>query len=160
MKLRIMAILPIITGTLLMISANVCLSQQARINQGNLIKSSESLNYIGVGATTSGLAAYSKFALSDQFSLRPMLLFDDFDEDFNGIVIVPITYDFNQLGGGVTPFAGIGGATSTRDFDVGLELTTGVDYQISRRFTLTGLFNVQLFGDNDIDAIFGLGYNF
>ena len=149
--------LPIITSTLLIINANICLSQQARINQDS---STNSPNYIGVGATTSGLAAYSKFALSDQFSLRPMLLFDDFDEDFNGIVIVPVTYDFNQVGSGVTPFAGIGGATSTSDFDVGLELTTGVDYQISRRFTATGLFNVQLFGDNDIDAIFGLGFNF
>ncbi len=132
------------------------MSQQNRKNQDN----SNSPNYIGAGATTSGLAVYSKFALSEQFSLRPMLLFDDFDEDFNGIVIVPVTYDFNQLGSGVTPFAGIGGATSTSDFDVGLELTTGVDYQISRRFTITGLFNVQLFGDNDIDAIFGLGFNF
>lgn len=160
MKPRIIALLPIITSIFFISTSKTCLAQQTTTNQKNSTKSSQSLNYIAAGATTSGLAVYSKFALSDQFSLRPMLLFDDFDEDFNGIVIVPVTYDFNQLGGGVIPFAGIGGATSTSDFDVGLELTTGVDYQISRRFTLSGLFNVQLFGDNDIDAIFGLGFNF
>lgn len=156
MKLRIIALLPIITTTFLLLSADICLSQQNRKNQDN----SNSLNYLGAGATTSGLAVYSKFALSEQFSLRPMLLFDEFDEDFNGIAIVPVTFDFHLLRSKATPFVGIGGATSTSDFDVGLELTTGLDYQISRRFTLTGLFNVQLFGDNDIDAIFGLGFNF
>jgi|GEM_PF-6205991 len=104
MKLRTIALLPIITTTFLLLTADICLSQQNRSNQDN------SPNYLGVGATTSGLAVYSKFALSDQFSVRPMLLFDDFDEDFNGIAILPVTFDFNFLRSKATPFVGIGAA--------------------------------------------------
>ena len=126
-------------------------------------KDSNSLNYIGIGAGNSGLAVYSKFTLGDNFSLRPMIVgefdFDDFD-DFEGKVIVPLTYDFNTSYKGAMPFAGVGGGTSTENFDFGWVLTAGVDYPISKRFTATGLVNVELFEDNDINAIVGLGFNF
>lgn len=133
------------------------LAQERRRTQTNTAVSD---NYIGAGITTSGLAAYSKFALSDKFSLRPQILFDDLDEDFNGTVVVPVTFDFNSPGARFAPFVGVGGGSQTRNFDVGLQFTTGLDYALSKRFTATGTFNVQLFDDNDINAIFGLGFNF
>lgn len=159
MKLKFIALLSIITSTLIMFSADVCFSEQIRRTQSSS-SSSSSNNYIGLGITTSGVAAYSKLALTEQFSLRPMILFDDLDEDFNGTVVIPVTYDFELINSKAKPFVGIGGGSQTRNFDIGIEFTTGLDYQISKRLTATGLFNIQLFDDNDINAVFGLGFNF
>ncbi len=150
MKLKFITPLSIIIGTLIVSSTNVCLAEPI----------SSSRNYVGAGITTSGVAAYSKFALSDRFSLRPMILFDDLNEDFNGTVVIPITYDFQIINSKVKPFVGIGGGSQTREFDIGLEFTTGLDYQINRRLTATGIFNIQLFDDNNINAIAGVGFNF
>lgn len=157
MKIKFITLLSIITSTLIIFSADECFSEQIRRTQSSI---DSSQNYIGLGITTSGVAAYSKLAIADQFSLRPMILFDDLDEDFNGTVVIPVTYDFKLINSRAKPFVGIGGGSQTRDFDIGMEFTTGLDYQISRRLTATGLFNIQLFDDNDINAIFGLGFNF
>ena len=158
MKFKFIATFTLILNVVMLCMPGSSLAQERRSRTGS---GSEVANhYIGAGITTSGLAAYGKISLSDQFSLRPQILFDDLSEDFNGVVIVPVTYDFNTLGAKVEPFVGIGGASQTRDFDVGLEFTTGLDYSISKRFTATGTFNIQLFDDNDINAIVGLGFNF
>jgi len=154
MKLKFLALLGILLNLSFLLVPRVSLAQERRG-----VQSDYSDNYVGVGVSTSGLAAYSKFSLSDKFAIRPMLLFDNFDDDFAGTVIVPVTYDLQTISGGATPFVGIGGGSSTDNFDVGLELTSGLDYTISKRFTATGLVNIQLFGNNDIDAIFGLGFN-
>ena len=116
-------------------------------------------NYVGAGITTSGVAAISKFSLSEDFSVRPQILFDGLDEDFNGTVVIPLTYNFTSLGSRVAPFVGVGGSTQTEEFDVGLNFTSGLDYALSNTFTASGIFNVQLFDDNDINAIFGLGFD-
>ncbi|MEL6927591.1 MAG: hypothetical protein AAFO95_03025 [Cyanobacteria bacterium J06600_6] len=157
MKLKFIATFSLILNLVMLCSPTSCLAQERRRSQSATGVSNQ---YIGAGITTSGLAAYSKFALSDQFSLRPQILFDDLSEDFNGVVVVPLTYDFDSLGERIEPFVGIGGGSQTRNFDVGLEFTTGLDYSLSKRFTATGIFNIQLFDDNDINAIFGLGFNF
>lgn len=165
MKLRTIISTLAITSAVVL-SASACLAQepieiaQNRRGRPQTKAQVDNPTYVGVGVSASGLAAYSKIALSDNFSIRPMLLADEFDDDFKGTVIVPLTYDFQQYKvGGAVPFAGIGGGTSTDNFDVGFELTAGIDYPISNRFTATGLFNMQLFGDNDIDAVVGLGIN-
>lgn len=166
MKLKSIVSTLTITSALLLSLSTSCLAEepiqiaQNRRNRPTQTNGAKNQTYVGIGVSASGLAAYSKIALSDNFSIRPMLLADEFDDDFKGTVIVPLTYDFQQYKvGGAVPFAGIGGGSSTDNFDVGFELTAGIDYPISKRFTATGLFNMQLFGDNDIDAVVGLGIN-
>ena len=154
MKFKFLTLLAIVLNLSFLLIPRAIFAQERRN-----IQSDYSDNYVGVGVSTSGLAAYSKFSLSDKFAIRPMLLFDNFDDDFKGTVIVPLTYELESISNGATPFIGIGGGSSTENFDVGLELSAGLDYTISKRFTATGVVNIQLFGTNDIDAIFGLGFN-
>lgn len=159
MKLKLIAVLTLMLNMFMVFAPASSLAQERRTRRTRRT-SSVSQNYIGVGATDSGFAAYSKFALGNDFSLRPQILFDDLDEDFNGTVVVPITYDFNNVGRRVSPFVGVGGSTQTDDFDIGLNFTTGLDYALGKNFTATGQFNVQLFDNNDINALIGLGFNF
>lgn len=156
MKLKFIVTFSLILNIVMLCIPTSSLAQERRRSSTTAVAD----NYIGAGITTSGLAAYSKFALSDNFSLRPQILFDDLNEDFNGTVVVPVTYDFVSGGARVSPFVGIGGGSQTRNFDVGMQFTSGLDYALSNRFTASGIFNVQLFDDNDINGIFGLGFNF
>ncbi len=159
MKLRLIATLALILNLCTLLIPGSSLAQERRGRRGRNV-SSVSQNYIGVGATDSGFAAYSKFPVGRNFSLRPQILFDDLNEDFNGTVVIPITYDFNNVGRRVSPFVGVGGSSQTQEFDIGLNFTTGLDYALGRKFTATGQFNVQLFDDNNINALVGIGFNF
>jgi len=156
MKLKLIATFTLILNVVMLCMPTSGLAQERRRTSSTTVSN----NYIGAGITTSGVAALSKFALSDEFSVRPQILFDGLDEDFNGTVVIPITYNFTSVGERVLPFVGVGGSTQTEQFDVGLNFSSGLDYAISNLFTASGIFNVQLFDDNDINAIFGIGFNF
>jgi len=155
-KLKLIAAFTLILNLVVFFTPTSSFAQERRGRSTSRV----SQNYIGVGATDSGFAAYSKFPVGSDFSLRPQILFDDLDENFNGTVVVPITYDFNNLSRNASPFVGIGGSTQTQEFDIGLNFTTGLDYALGRTFTATGQFNVQLFDNNDINALIGIGFNF
>ena len=156
MKLKFVATLALLLNVVMLCMPTSSLAQERRRTSSTTVSD----NYIGAGITTSGVAAISKFSLSDDFSVRPQILFDDLDEDFNGTVVIPVTYNFTSFGSRVAPFVGVGGSTQTEQFDVGLNFTSGLDYALSNRFTASGIFNIQLFDDNDINGIFGLGFNF
>ena len=156
MKLKLIAAITLILNVVVFLTPTTTFAQERRGRRTTRV----SQNYIGVGATDSGVAAYSKFPLGTNFSIRPQILFDDLDEDFNGTVVIPVTYDFNRFSRSAAPFVGVGGSTQTQEFDIGLNFTTGLDYALGRNFTATGQFNVQLFDNNDINALVGIGFNF
>jgi len=129
------------------------------------------LSYLGLGVNlgrggdTSGLgeisfAAFSKFALSSSFSVRPALLVNK-----NTTVLLPFTYDFPISGPGhVAPYIGLGiqssapfsGATTKSD----LLLTAGIDYPINPHLTFTAGVNLGTFNYSGIGGLLGLSYSF
>lgn len=135
-------------------------------------------NYVGAGVQFSDpvrFALVSKLKLTEidlqetpvSISFRPTVAFSD------GVDLrFPVTIDLPQLNletetpfDKLAPFFGLGAAVSidtgnNADTRFDFMLTGGVDYVLSRDFTVTGALNV-LFLDN-VDAEFrlGLGYNF
>ena len=108
-------------------------------------------------------ALISKIGLTQNFSVRPSVLFSD-----NVAILVPITYDF-RFGEGLTsglgftaaPYVGIGAAISTGGgSNVGLLLTGGIDVPISSQFTATAAVNASVTGQSAVGVLFGIGYNF
>jgi hypothetical protein len=119
----------------------------------------------GSGGQTSALgatsfAAFSKFALSSSFSVRPALLVNK-----NTTVLLPFTYDFPLDGPGhIAPYIGLGmqssspfsAATTKSD----LLLTGGIDYPIDSHLALTGGVNLGTFNSSGVGGLLGLAYIF
>jgi|GEM_PF-260405 len=129
------------------------------------------LSYLGIGINlgrggdTSGLsetsfAAFSKFALSSSFSVRPALLVNK-----NTTVLLPFTYDFPISGPGqISPYIGLGlqssspfsAATTKSD----LLLTAGIDYPINSHLAFTTGVNLGTFNRSGVGVLLGLAYSF
>ncbi len=133
-------------------------------------------NYVGAGVQFSDpvrFAVVSKLKITEidlqetpvSISFRPTVAFSD------GVDLrFPVTIDLPQLNletetpfDKLAPFFGLGAAISidnNTDTQFNFMLTGGVDYVLSRDFTVTGALNL-LFLDN-VDAEFrlGVGYNF
>lgn len=119
----------------------------------------------GSGGDTSALsetsfAAFSKFALSPSFSIRPALLVNK-----NTTVFLPVTYDFPISGPGhIAPYVGLG-LQSSAPFSAAvtksdLLLTAGVDYPINSHLALTGGVNLGTSNNSGIGGLLGLAYIF
>ena len=128
-------------------------------------------SYLGIGANfgaggqTSALgatsfAAFSKFALSRSFSIRPALLVNQ-DTTF----LLPITYDFPIEGPGhIAPYFGLG-MQSSSPFSAArtksdLLLTAGIDYPINSHLALTAGVNLGTFNSSGVGGLLGLAYIF
>ncbi len=114
----------------------------------------------GSGETALGsisFAAFSKFALSPDFSFRPTVLVSD-DASF----LLPFTYDFPNRGPGtISPYVGIGPIFSTgKDDNVDLLITAGLDYPLNPQLALTSSVNIAPINKFDIGFILGLAYTF
>ncbi|MDF5717365.1 MAG: iron uptake porin [Rhizonema sp. NSF051] len=128
-------------------------------------------SYLGIGANfgsggeTSALgatsfAAFSKFALSRSFSIRPAILVNQ-----DTTVLLPVTYDFPIEGPGhIAPYFGLGmqssspfSATRTKS---DLLLTAGIDYPINSHLAVTAGVNLGTFNRSGVGGLLGLAYIF
>ncbi len=150
---------------------DVELAQARRRTRNSAANRSGGGNFVGIGADFGyaddvSFAVISKFALSQQISLRPSVLVGD-----NFSVLLPVTYEFNRfstnVGGGfqIRPYAGIGasyvdGNDGNDDENFNVLLTAGADAPLSRRFTLNAQANLGVFNDTDFGVTVGVGYNF
>lgn len=110
---------------------------------------------LGVG----NVAVISKIGLLRSVSLRPAAVFGD-----NTTVLIPLTYDFSQVGireFSIAPYLGGGIAINTGNrSDVGPMLTAGVDVPLTSRFTATAGVNVGFVNNTSVGLLIGVGYNF
>ncbi len=128
-------------------------------------------SYLGIGANfgsggqTSALgatsfAAFSKFALSRSFSIRPAILVNQ-----DTTVLLPVTYDFPIEGPGhIAPYVGLG-MQSSSPFSAArtksdLLLTAGIDYPIDSHLALTAGVNLGTFNSSGVGGLLGLAYIF
>ncbi|MEH1778417.1 MAG: iron uptake porin [Nostoc sp.] len=119
----------------------------------------------GSGGQTSALgatsfAAFSKFALSPSFSIRPALLVNQ-----NQTVLLPITYNFPISGPGhIDPYIGLGMQSSSPFSSAftksDLLLTGGIDYPINSHLALTAGVNLGTFNSSGVGGLLGLAYIF
>ncbi|MDM9382758.1 S-layer homology domain-containing protein [Chlorogloeopsis sp. ULAP01] len=124
---------------------------------------------IGFGGNTAlgsgNFAVTSKFSVFNNFSIRPGAIIGD-----DTVFLVPITYDFafrgvdNPVGGGsfpISPYVGAGVSIGTGDnSDVSFLLTGGLDYPLSRQFTVNAAVNAAFVDGADVGLLLGIGYNF
>jgi hypothetical protein len=130
-------------------------------------------SYLGIGANlgtgsditglgTTSFAAFSKFALSPSFSIRPALLFSNY-----ATALISFTYDFPISGPGhIAPYVGLGIQSSElftqeppKKSDV--VLTVGMDYPINSSLAFTVGVNSGLnFNNSGIGVLLGLAYIF
>lgn len=121
---------------------------------------------IGTGDTALGrgsFAVISKIGLTQNFSVRPSVLFGD-----STTILVPVTYDFSfgegptsNLGFSAAPYLGAGVSISTgNNSNVGFLLTGGIDVPLSSQFTATAAVNASLSGNTAVGILVGVGYNF
>ncbi len=119
----------------------------------------------GAGGQASGLgetsfAAFSKFAISPSFSIRPAILASQ-----NTTVLLPITYDFPIKGPGhIAPYIGLG-MQSSSPFSAAatksdLLLTAGIDYPINSDLALTAGVNLGTFNSSGVGGLLGLAHIF
>jgi len=110
---------------------------------------------LGVG----NVAVISKIGLLRSVSLRPAAVFGD-----NTTVLIPLTYDFSQVGirpFSIAPYLGGGVAINTGNrSDAGPMLTAGVDVPLTSRFTATAGVNVGFVNNTSVGLLIGVGYNF
>lgn len=125
--------------------------------------------FLGIGgdigtADDLSFAIISKLAFSQQFAIRPSVIFN---EDL--AVLVPVTYEFSQYNTEagqfqVRPYAGVGASYLDEDdsSEIGLLLAGGVDVPLSQRFTLNAQANYAgVFSDTEnFGVTVGVGYNF
>jgi len=148
-------------------------AQVPTIRPGRATRSGPS--YIGIGGNIgfggdsalgdTSFAIISKIGLTNNFSVRPSVLFRD-----NLTVLVPVTYDFvskeavevsDDFVITAAPYAGAGVAVSTGDNgNFGFLLTGGVDVPLSRNFTATAALNVGFLDGTDVGLLVGVGYTF
>ena len=121
---------------------------------------------IGTGDTALGrgsFAVISKIGLTQNFSVRPSVLFGD-----STTILVPVTYDFSfgegptsNLGFSAAPYLGAGVSISTgNNSNVGFLLTGGIDVPLSSQLTATAAVNASLSGKTAVGILVGVGYNF
>lgn len=105
------------------------------------------------------VAVISKIGLLRSVSLRPAAVFGD-----NTTVLIPLTYDFSQVGirqFSIAPYLGGGVAINTGNrSDAGPMLTAGVDVPLTSRFTATAGVNVGFVNNTSVGLLIGVGYNF
>ncbi|PSB40256.1 hypothetical protein C7B67_28655 [filamentous cyanobacterium Phorm 6] len=132
-------------------------------------------SYIGIGGNLGfggdtalgdgSFAIISKIGLTNNFSVRPSVLFRD-----NVTVLVPVTYDFVSQNAvevsddfviTAAPYAGAGVAFSTGDnSNFGFLISGGVDVPISRNFTATAGLNIGFLDGAEVGLLVGVGYTF
>ena len=121
-------------------------------------------NYIGFGASDEGAVVNGKYALSNNFSVRPEVITSvSGDDNGSGVaVLAPVTYDFNGNGDRrLQPFIGAGAGVTTGDAtELQLVTTAGTDLQLGRRYTLNGSVNYLPLDEQRVDFVAGLGYRF
>jgi len=148
-------------------------AQVPTIRPGRATRSGPS--YIGIGGNIgfggdsalgdTSFAILSKIGLTNNFSVRPSILFRD-----NLTIIVPVTYDFvskeavevsDDFVITAAPYAGAGVVVSTGDNgNFGFMITGGVDVPLSRNFTATAALNVGFLDGTDVGLLVGVGYTF
>ncbi len=148
-------------------------AQVPSIRPGRATRSGPS--YVGIGGNIgfggdsalgdTSFAIISKIGLTNNFSVRPSILFRD-----NLTVLVPVTYDFVSQDAvevsddfviTAAPYAGAGVAVSTGDNgNFGFMITGGVDVPLSRNFTATAALNVGFLEGTDVGLLVGVGYTF
>ncbi|MEG4441527.1 hypothetical protein QUB47_10645 [Microcoleus sp. AT9_B5] len=148
-------------------------AQGSPIRPGRATRSGPS--YIGIGGNLGfggdtalgdgSFAIISKIGLTNNFSVRPTVLFRD-----NVTVLVPVTYDFvSQEAVEVSddfvitaaPYAGVGVAFSTGDnSNFGFLISGGVDVPLSTNFTATAGLNVGFLDGAEVGLLVGVGYTF
>ncbi|MEG3850809.1 hypothetical protein QT971_29005 [Microcoleus sp. herbarium19] len=132
-------------------------------------------SYIGIGGNLgfggdsalgdSSFAIISKIGLTNNFSVRPTVLFRD-----NLTVLVPVTYDFVSQNAvevsddfviTAAPYAGAGVVVSTGDDGhFGFLISGGVDVPLSSNFTATAGLNVGFIDGAEVGLLLGVGYTF
>ncbi|WP_424408545.1 hypothetical protein [Microcoleus sp.] len=149
------------------------LAQPSTIRPGRATRSGPS--YIGIGGNLgfggdsalgdSSFAIISKIGLTNNFSVRPSVLFRD-----ELTFLLPVTYDFvSQEAVEVTddfvitaaPYLGAGVTISTGDnSNFGFLISGGVDVPLSRNFTATAGLNVGFLDGAEVGLLLGVGYTF
>ncbi|MBE9184328.1 hypothetical protein IQ270_06230 [Microcoleus sp. LEGE 07076] len=149
------------------------LAQPTTIRPGRATRSGPS--YIGIGGNLgfggdsalgdSSFAIISKIGLTNNFSVRPTILFRD-----ELTFLLPVTYDFvSREAVGVTddfvitaaPYLGAGVTISTGDnSNFGFLISGGVDVPLSRNFTATAGLNVGFLDGAEVGLLLGVGYTF
>ena len=121
-------------------------------------------NYIGFGGGNGGAVVNGKYALSNNFSVRPGVVTSvSGDSNDNGVaVLAPVTYDFNGNGDRrIQPFVGAGAGVTTGDStDLQVVATAGTDVRLGNRYVLNGSVNYMPLDGQRVDASAGLGYRF
>lgn len=132
-------------------------------------------SYIGIGGNLGfggdtalgdgSFAIISKIGLTNNFSVRPTVLFRD-----NLTILVPVTYDFVSQNAvevsddfviTAAPYAGAGVIISTGDDgNFGFLISGGVDVPISSNFTATAGLNVGFVDGAEVGLLLGVGYTF
>ncbi|MEO6861792.1 MAG: hypothetical protein ABI180_09700 [Microcoleus sp.] len=132
-------------------------------------------SYIGIGGNIgfggdsalgdTSFAIISKIGLTNNFSVRPSVLFRD-----NLTVLVPVTYDFvskeavevsDDFVITAAPYLGAGVALSTGDNGhFGFLISGGVDVPLSTNFTATAGLNIGFLNGTDVGLLLGVGYTF
>ena len=122
-------------------------------------------NYISLGGSNNGAVVNGKYALSNNFSVRPGVTTSITNDDGGerGVaVLAPVTYDFNGNGNRrVQPFIGAGAGVTTGD-GTNLEVvaTAGTDVRLGNRYVLNGSVNYLPLDGQRVDVAAGLGYRF
>ncbi|MBE9095458.1 outer membrane protein [Tychonema sp. LEGE 07203] len=149
------------------------LAQPSTIRPGRATRSGPS--YIGIGGNLgfggdsalgdSSFAIISKIGLTNNFSVRPSVLFRD-----ELTFLLPVTYDFvSREAVEVTddfvitaaPYLGAGVTISTGDnSNFGFLISGGVDVPLSRNFTATAGLNVGFLDGAEVGLLLGVGYTF
>jgi hypothetical protein len=121
---------------------------------GAFAQTAPSYNYIGIGGGDDGFVVNGKLSVADNVSIRPEVATDfDFNDSEDVSYLVPITYDFNNVGTDNYQFnpylgAGVGGAIgedSTAEFAV----VAGTDYRFAQKYVANGSVNYSPFADSD-----------
>ena len=132
-------------------------------------------SYIGIGGNLGfggdtalgdgSFAVISKIGLTNNFSVRPTVLFRD-----NLTILVPVTYDFVSQNAvevsddfviTAAPYVGAGVIISTGDDgNFGFLISGGVDVPISSNFTATAGLNVGFVDGAEVGLLLGVGYTF
>jgi len=148
-------------------------AQGTSIRPGRATRSGPS--YIGIGGNLGfggdsalgdgSFAIVSKIGLTNNFSVRPTVLFRD-DLAF----LVPVTYDFVSQNAvevsedfviSAAPYLGAGVIISTGDDgNLGFLISGGVDVPLSTNFTATAGLNVGFVDGAEVGLLVGVGYTF
>jgi hypothetical protein len=132
-------------------------------------------SYVGIGGNLgfggdsalgkTSFAIISKIGLTNNFSVRPSVLFRD-----KLTVLVPVTYDFVSQDAvevsddfviTAAPYAGAGVAFSTGDNShFGFLISGGVDVPLSTNFTATAGLNIGFLDGAEVGLLLGVGYTF